>query len=76
MDIRRTLAERDPGNTEWQRDLIVSHVKIAEHGGNAVAEYDAGLRIAQSLQEAGRLRPIDAWMVDDLERRLSEARAQ
>ena len=27
------LVARDPANAEWQRDLIVSHVKIAEVGG-------------------------------------------
>jgi hypothetical protein len=30
LAIRKRLAEADPGNAEWQRDLIVSHGKLAE----------------------------------------------
>ena len=29
LAIREPLARRDPGNTEWQRDLSVSHNKLA-----------------------------------------------
>ena len=30
MEIRKKLTERDPENTEWQRDLSVSHKKLGD----------------------------------------------
>ena len=30
LAIAETLAAQDPSNSEWQRDLIVSYVKLAE----------------------------------------------
>ncbi|MGR3747480.1 hypothetical protein, partial [Paracoccus sp. (in: a-proteobacteria)] len=74
MAISSALAARDPGNSVWQRDLIVSHVKLAERGGNAVEEYRAALAIAMKLSDADRLRPVDHWMVSELELRLQNAR--
>ena len=31
LRIRQRLAESDPANAEWQRDLAVSHFKLAHH---------------------------------------------
>lgn len=77
LAIAEALAAKDPGNTLWQRDLIVSNVKLAqmaEQAGNraeARRRYAEALRIATALQEAGRLTPVDAWMVPELLRLLA-----
>jgi tetratricopeptide (TPR) repeat protein len=74
----RELAARDPSNTEWQRDLIVSNVKlaeIAEEASTAERHYQATLEIAVALRDSGRLAPVDGWLVGKLEARL-ERRAR
>jgi predicted negative regulator of RcsB-dependent stress response len=53
--IHEALAARDPANTEWQRDLSVSHNKIGNvlvaqgDGPGALAAYRKGLAIAEAL---------------------------
>jgi tetratricopeptide (TPR) repeat protein len=53
--IREGLAKRDPANTEWQRDLSVSHDRIGDvlvaqgDGPGALAAYQAGLAIREGL---------------------------
>ena len=75
--IAERLAAGDPSNTQWQRDLIVSNVKLAEmveaDGEVAAAadRYRAALAVAERLAGAVRLAPVDAWMPDDLRRRLA-----
>ncbi len=55
QDILQTLVARDPDNTDWQRDLAVSHNKVGskyEAQGRlaeALAEYQAGQDIMQTL---------------------------
>ncbi len=55
LKIRETLAARDPENTQWQRDLSISHEKlgnIATAQGDlpaARASYTAQLKIAETL---------------------------
>jgi hypothetical protein len=77
LAIAERLAQADPGNAEWQRDLIVSYVKLAEiagragEGAAAPAYYQAALAIAVKLQASGRLAPPDAWLVGALEARLA-----
>jgi len=34
LEIRKTLAANDPSNAGYQRDVAVSHVKLAQLGGN------------------------------------------
>ena len=71
MAIRERLAAADPGNAEWQRDLIVSCVKLAEaEPATAPLSLGRALAVARALSEVGRLAPRDAWMLDELERRL------
>ena len=72
LEIRRRLAERDTGNTQWQRDLIISNVKLAQLGDKPAERYREALNIAQALYDSGRLQPRDEWMLTDLERRLNE----
>ncbi|HNF63933.1 MAG TPA: tetratricopeptide repeat protein, partial [Rhodocyclaceae bacterium] len=55
LAIRETLARRDPANTQWQRDLSVSHERIGDvlraqgDGPAALDAYRAGLAIAETL---------------------------
>ncbi|WP_411873426.1 tetratricopeptide repeat protein [Vulcanococcus limneticus] len=55
LAIAEDLAKRDPANTEWQRDLSVSNIKIGDvlvaqgDGPGALAAYQAGLAIAEGL---------------------------
>ena len=79
-DIRERLAASDPGNAEWQRDLIVSHWKIAavledmpERRGEAAAYWGRALAVARELAGSGRLAPVDAYFVAELEQRLAAA---
>ncbi|MEO1092511.1 MAG: hypothetical protein AAFX81_17965 [Pseudomonadota bacterium] len=75
--IRERLTAADPNNAEWQRDLIISNVKLAEmadwrgDNGAAMHHLKAALAVADALARAGRLAPADAWMPDDLRRRLA-----
>jgi tetratricopeptide (TPR) repeat protein len=60
------LAAQDPGNAGWQRDLIVTHVKLAEiaeddqrMAARARQHYEAALAIARDLEISKRLAPTD-----------------
>ena len=71
MAIAERLAAADPGNAEWQRDLIVSCVKLAEaEPATARVPLGRALAVARALSEAGRLAPRDVWILEELERRL------
>lgn len=54
LAIAETLARRDPGNATWQRDLIVSCMKIA-----AASPAEARARLRQALAIARRLRAAE-----------------
>ena len=75
--IAKRLAEQDPGNAGWQRDLIVSRVKIArvaelkDAPREAQRHYQAALDVAIALRDGGRLAPRDIPMIGELERRLA-----
>jgi tetratricopeptide (TPR) repeat protein len=72
LAIAEALSRRDPANTQWQRDLIVSCVKLSEVSpAEARASLERALDIARRLHETGRLKPVDAWMVDGLAQRLA-----
>jgi len=69
------LAALDPSNTEWQRDLLMSNVGLAqmvEGQGDAAARYRRALDVAERLAADGRLAPADAGIPDELRRRLRE----
>ena len=79
MNIRDQLAAADPGNAEWQRDLIVSHWKLADllerpdRAAEAAGHWSQALAIARTLAATGRLAPTDAYLVETLEHRLAAA---
>lgn len=75
--VTRSIGRSSAANATWQRDLIVSNFKLAGIAGEdrqrAAMHYAAALMIARQLADTGRLAPVDAWMVDDLTRRLAAA---
>ena len=58
LNIAKALAEADPGNAGWRRDLSVSHNKIGDvlvaqgRLEEAKTAFEASLRIAKALAEA------------------------
>ena len=81
MNIADRLAAADPGNAQWQRDLIVSHWRLAdllertpERTAAAAAHWSQALAIARALADTGRLAPTDAYFVETLEQRLAATR--
>jgi hypothetical protein len=71
LAIRERLAQAEPGRADYQRDLIVSRVRMSEIEPASAREHlSRALDIARRLHDEGRLAPADAWMVDDLARRL------
>jgi hypothetical protein len=71
-EILERLAQSDPGNAVWQRDLIVTYVKLAEvdlTGSRSFLIH--ALTIAQQMQRRGQLAPVDMRMLDDLARRIA-----
>jgi hypothetical protein len=74
LAIIERLAQAEPGRADYQRDLIVSWVKMSEIDTARAREHlSRALSIARRLYDEGRLAPVDAWMVDELARRLGEA---
>ena len=74
MDIAEALASSDPSNAEWQRDLMISLVNRAEaEPHSAKAHLTRALAIITSLDKTGRLAPRDAWMIEDLKKRLRDS---
>jgi hypothetical protein len=79
LTTTKRLAAQDPSNTQWQRDLIISNVKLAEiaeaRRGQA-PEAKLRYRAALEVLDGGRLAPVDAWMIDELEARLARFNAR
>ena len=47
MEICQRLARSDPGNSEWQRDLVVSHFKLYQCASAAEDEAVAQLHLSE-----------------------------
>jgi hypothetical protein len=72
LAIGDRLAQSDPGNAGWQRDLVVSFVKLAETDpSQARAFLTRASEIVQQMQQRGQLAPRDAWMPADLAQRIA-----
>jgi hypothetical protein len=56
LAIRERLATADRSNTQWQRDLAISHSRLA-------SVYERQVRIADALQELTQGRDIMAALV-------------
>ncbi|GLI37946.1 hypothetical protein KI811_05985 [Geobacter hydrogenophilus] len=68
LAIRERLAKADPGNAGWQRDLIVSYVKLSEATNDSSYAAKA-LDIALEMQKRDTLAPSDTWIIEELKRR-------
>ena len=74
-EILERLASSDPGNAEWQRDLAVSHYKLAQVANEAGRQEEAVghvLRcreVLRGMRERGmHLDPTAATVLEQLER--------
>lgn len=72
LDVRRELAEAEPGNPARQRDLILAHSRMAEMGVERRANLKAALAIAERLEASGRLAASDANIPGRLRQALAE----
>jgi hypothetical protein len=62
--------ERKPNRADYQRDLVVSFVKMSEsYPDQARQHLKRALDIVTRLGSEGRLNPTDEWMVEDLRTR-------
>jgi hypothetical protein len=72
LAIADRLAQADPGNAGWQRDLIVLCVKLAGIDQTGARTFLArAQQIAKQMQQRGQLAPRDLWMLDDLAKRIA-----
>jgi tetratricopeptide (TPR) repeat protein len=73
LAIFEKLARDEPDRADYQRDLVVSLVRQAElaAGDERRTHLQRALGIVKALHASGRLRPIDAWMLDDLPQRIA-----
>lgn len=55
LKMSRGLVALDPSNTEWQRDLVISLVKVANAGNNPRESFAEALVILKRLDAAGEL---------------------
>ncbi len=69
LDIGKRLAAADPSSASLQRDLAVSYVNLSEVTREK-SHLQAALSIVLSMREKGQLAPSDAWMLEELKRRL------
>lgn len=61
--IAGRLADADPGNAQWQRDLAWSHWRLAKYGGDPKTHWGEVVRILKELDAEGRLAPVDQkWL--------------
>jgi hypothetical protein len=67
LAISEVLAARDPTNADWQRDLIVSLVRLCKVTGEK-AYASRALDLALNMQQRGTLAARDAGMVEELKR--------
>ena len=74
LEIAEKLTKRDPANSQWQRDLIVSNVKLAELGDDAKQRYQKALGVARKLKDDEHMQPVDFWLIGELEKRLAAAK--
>jgi tetratricopeptide (TPR) repeat protein len=72
------LVREDPTSGEWQRDLLIAHVKVGDAlqaGDGDPREirdsYANAFAIARQMAGAGTLTPSDAWMLKNLEERVA-----
>jgi hypothetical protein len=68
------LTAAEPGNADWQRDLLISHVRLGQIGEDPYEHFSAALAIAVMLRDSDRLAPTDAWMIEALQSMVAQVK--
>jgi hypothetical protein len=72
LAIRDRLAKADPGNAEWQVDLVVSHWRLAELDDDPAQRWVLVVATLRKLKDEGRLAPsLEKWL-PEAEARMAE----
>lgn len=72
MTTREALANGDNGNPQWRILLVISLVKLAEAGDDAIANYQRALTLVQRLEHEGKLAATQTGWRAEIESRLSK----
>ncbi len=71
LTIHKTLIRRDPKRADWQRDVIVSYVKMSQVIPEKQKHYlQQALSIMLRLDKKNRLHSDDRWMIKNLREQL------
>lgn len=71
LAIHEKLLAADPHNAARQRDLLISHYKIAKAGSEPHIHFQTALAIAEQMEKTGRLAPADSSIPDVLRKELA-----
>jgi hypothetical protein len=67
------MAKTDPGNADWQRDLIISDVRIAQLDPSEAKErLTRAAEVVSQMQSRGQFAAKDAWMPAEIAKRIAE----
>lgn len=67
LEIAERLAEADPGNAGWQRDLWVSMWRLRRFEGSGITWTDIAAKM-EAMQAAGTLLPTDVTFLEQAKR--------
>lgn len=77
LDIAQRLAQAEPDRADYQRDLVISLVKVGTiDPAHAEERFGRALAILHILKDSGRLAPIDEPMIPEVERLLAEFKSE
>ena len=71
LAIREALAQLDPGNADWQIDLVIVLFKLAEVGDEARSRLALALQILRQLASERKLPPVQQAWIGLIERALA-----
>jgi hypothetical protein len=74
LAIRERLAQSDPGNANWQFDLVVSHWKLAANGDDAPRRLAFIVATLRKLKAENRLTPEQERWLPKAEEQLAKTR--
>jgi hypothetical protein len=69
--MREALARLDPGNADWQIDLVIVLFKLAEVGDEARSRLALALQILRQLASERKLPPVQQAWIGLIERALA-----
>ncbi len=67
LAIRKRLAEMDPNNAAWQRNLATIHRRLALNGGDPLKHWQNVVDILKKLDTRGQLQDSDRAIIDEAE---------